>query len=335
MIENIIKMCPSIYKVNKLLFLERVRHAYMDPRNLQTELHSLLIPGAGIYFRQDAECDILSQHIQLPFFSLWINDIFPKKDIVIRPFTPVPTYTLHFMFEDSLWTQSRQNKEYLLEERECNLFSLQPGLHKIPMAKSKKILSLHINIDPAAIPALMQQYPVLQSLEISRPGSMNGRVNQYAYHINPTCDFLIRQILTCQYTGTSARCFLYRCCLDLLLNIATQQAMCGQLLLFSTVMNGGAYHDLFKYLETHPYKYHPVAELAYMFEIPVAELAHGFRQLFAVSIEEFTHMAKMVFLYDRITSGLFSLPVLAGTVGYDDVAIMLNDVKTFYGDCIL
>lgn len=324
-------MCPSIYKVNKLLFLERIRHAYMDPGNLQTELHSLLIPEAGIYFRQDAECDILSQHIQLPLFSLWINDIFPKKDIVLRPFTPVPTYTLHFMFEDSLWTQSRQNQEYLLEERECNLFSLQPGLHKIPMAKSKKILSLHINIDPAAVPALIQQYPVLQSLEMSEPGSINGPINQHSYHINPTCDFLIRQILTCHYTGANAQRFLYRCCVDLLLNIAEQQAMASQLLLFSTVINGGAYHDLFKYLETHPYKYHLAGELAYMFEIPAAELAHGFRQLFAISIDDFTHMAKMIFVYDRMASKIFPLPLLAETVGYNDVSVMVNDVETFYG----
>jgi hypothetical protein len=306
----------------------------MDPGNLQTELHSLLIPEAGIYFRQDAECDILSQHIQLPPFSLWINDIFPKKDIVLRPFTPVPTYTLHFMFEDSLWTQSRQNQEYLLEERECNLFSLQPGLHKIPMEKSKKILSLHINIDPAAVPALIEQYPVLQSLVASEPGSINGPINQHSYHINPTCDFLIRQILTCHYTGANAQRFLYRCCVDLLLNIAEQQAMASQLLLFSTVINGGAYHDLFKYLETHPYKYHQAGELAYMFEIPAAELAHGFQQLFALSIDDFTHMAKMVFVYDRITSKIFPLPLLAETAGYNDVSVMISDVETFYGHCI-
>jgi hypothetical protein len=307
----------------------------MDPGNLQTELHSLLIPEAGIYFRQDAECDILSQHIQLPLFSLWINDIFPKKDIILRPFSPVPTYTLHFMFEDSLWTQSRQQQEYLLEERECNLFCLQPGLHKIPMSKSKKILSLHINIDPTAIPALIEQYPVLQSLGLSHSRGANGPVNKYSYHINATCDFLIRQILTCHYTGVNAQRFLYRCCIDLLLNIATQQATASQLLLFSTVMNGDAYQGLFKYLETCPYKHHLAAELAYMFEIPVEQLEHGFQQLFTISINEFTHMAKMMFVYDRIISKAFTLPLLAEAVDYKDVSLMTNDVEIFYGFLIV
>jgi hypothetical protein len=235
------------------------------------------------------------------------------------------------MFEDSLWTQSRQQQEYLLEERECNLFSLQPGLHKIPMSKSKKILSLHINIAPTAIPVLIEQYTVLQFLEISQPGSISGPVNKYSYHINATCDFLVRQILTCHYTGANAQRFLHRCCIDLLLNIAEQQAMASQLLLFSTVMNGDAYHELFKYMEDHPCKHHLATELAYRFEIPAAELAHGFRQLFAISIEDFSHMAKMMFVYDRIISKAFALPLLAEAVDYEDVSLMTSDVETFYG----
>jgi hypothetical protein len=321
-------MYSSIYKVNKLLFLERTRHAYMDPGNLHTELHHLLIPEAGIYFRHDADCDILSQHLQLPTFSVWVNDVFSKKDIVLRPFTPVAVHTLHFMFEDSLRTQFRQQPGYLLEERECNLFHLPPGLHKVPMPNSKKVLSLHINIHPAEVPLLIARYPVLQFM--AQPAHFTGPVNTLPYHINPVCELLIKQILICTYTGIRAKKFLYRCCLDLLLNIAQQQAAANQLLLFSTIIKGSAYHQLFDYLETHPHKQHTIAALAYIFEIPPEELAHGFLQLFAVSVEDFTHMSKMMFIYNRIQSKAFPLTLIAKTAGYEEVNLMMDAVEKFY-----
>lgn len=322
-------MYSSKYKVNKLLFLEKTRHTYMDPGNLNSELHNLLIPEAGIYFRHDAECDILSQHIQLPAFSVWINDIFSKKDIVLRPFVPIPIHTLHFMFEDSLQTQFRQEPGYLLEERECNLFNLQPGLHKIPMANSKKVLSLHINIKPAAISGLVQQYPGLQFL--AQKSNTTGPVNIHPYHINPVCESLIKQILTCNYTGIRAQHFLHRCCIDLLLNIAQQQSAATKPILFSTVMNGAAYHQLFQYIENYPHKQHTIPELAYVFNIPAEQLANGFLQLFAISVEDFSHMTKMMFIYNRIQSKAFPLSLIAKTIGYNDISRMVSDTESFYG----
>jgi len=303
----------------------------MDPGNLHTELHNLLVPEAGIYFRQDPECDILSQHIKLPAFSLWINDIFSKKDIFIRPFTPVPIHTLHFMFEDSLQMQFRHEPGYILEEKECNLFHLLPGLHKIPMMNSKKILSLHINIDPFAIQWLIKQFPVLQFLEATQTGNISNPVNIYPYHINATCELLIKQILMCHYTGVRAKKFLYRCCLDLLLNIARQQAATNQRMLFSTIIYGAAYQQLFKYLESHPHKQHSIFELSYIFEIPAEQLAYGFQQMFSITVEDFVLMIKMLFVYNRIQSKAFSYALIAEAAGYRNVYEMIQLVESYYG----
>lgn len=302
----------------------------MDPGDLDTELHHLLLPEAGIYFRHDAECDILSQHIKLPGLSLWINDIFSKKDIMLRPFTPIPIHTLHFMFEDSLQTLLSQQPGYLLEERECNLFNLFPGLHKVPMSGSKKILSLHINIDPSAIPLLIKQYPVLQFLEETQTVHLNGPVNTHPYLINPVCEFLIKQMLGCHYTGARAHSFLYRCCLDLLLNIAQQQNAGNQRMLFSTIIYGAAYHQLFKYLETHPHKQHSILELAYIFEIPAEQLSYGFLQFFAISVEDFILMTKMLFVYNRIQSKAFPYSLIAEVTGYKSVAEMIQLLENYY-----
>jgi hypothetical protein len=324
-------MFSSLYKVNKLLFLERTRHAYMDSGNLNSELHDLLLPEAGIYFRHDAECDILSQHIKLPFFSLWINDIFSKKDIVLRPFTPVPIRTLHFMFEDSLQAVFRQEPGYKLEERECNLFNLFPGLHKIPMQNSKKILSLHFNIDPSAIQFLTRQFPVLQFLEEPQTNHVSGPLNTHPYLINPTCDLLIKQILSCQYKGIRAQKFLYRCCLDLLLNIAQQQEANNKRMLFSTIINGAAYHELFRYLESHPHKQHSVIELGYIFEIPPEQVSYGFLQMFAISVEDFVLMTKMLFVYNRLQSKAFPYALIAEVTGYKSIEEMIMVVENYYG----
>jgi AraC-like DNA-binding protein len=235
------------------------------------------------------------------------------------------------MFEDSLQMQFRHEPGYMLEERECNLFNLFPGLHKIPMTNNKKILSLHINIDPSAIPSLVREFPVLQFLETTQSSQISGPVNVHPYHINPACDYLIKQILGCHYTGLKAQKFLYRCCLDLLLNIAQQQAATNQRMLFSTIIYGTAYQQLFKYLETHPHKQHSIFELAYIFAIPAEQLAFGFQQLFSTSIEDFVMMTKMLFAYNRIHSKAFPYSLIAEVTGYKSAAEMMLHVENYYG----
>jgi AraC-like DNA-binding protein len=105
-------------------------------------------------------------------------------------------------------------------------------------------------------------------------------------------------------------------------------------ILFSTVINAGAYHQLFQYIENHPHKQHTISELAYIFNIPAEQLPDGFLQLFAISVEEFTHMTRMMFVYNRLQSKAFPLSLIAKTVGYNDISLMVSDTESFYGRSI-
>ncbi len=66
--------------------------------------------------------DMLSQHVRLGPFSLWLHDVFARKDIVLCPYTPFHLWALHFMYEDSLRAESFKMNGFTLEEKECNLF---------------------------------------------------------------------------------------------------------------------------------------------------------------------------------------------------------------------
>lgn len=284
-------------EATKLLALERPSQKYMSPALLPEEYIKLQIPYAGIYFRQDDDCDILSQHISLGPFSLWLHDAMAKKDIVLYPFTPYPLWALHYMHEDSLQPDLYKESNFSLEENECNLFYLDCGLHRIPMPAGKKILSVHINILPADLTSLTARYPLLQPLAVKNTPHQFGSINNYPQHINAVCDLLLRQIVTCQLTGTRAFYFLRRCCMDLFINFAQQHSMTNERLLFTSLLNATAYHSLFKHLVKFPHRSHNLQELAYHYDIPANELVQGFRQYFSTSPEDLIYMLRMMKAY--------------------------------------
>jgi AraC-like DNA-binding protein len=317
---------PSIlFQANKLLQIEKNRPGYLAPERLPVEYMKLLIPAAGIYFREDEECEIFSQHLAAGPFSLWLHDIFAKEDIVLHPFTPYHILALHYLFEDSLPADN-----YGLEERECNLFNLLPGLQRMPMQGGKKVLSVHINIRPEMLPSLAARYPALKSLT-TRNLTTTGTLNERPYHINAVGDLIIRKILTCRYTGARAQHFIYRCCVDLLLNFAGQEEAAQQPFLFTNMLHMESYRQIFNYLLDNPHKIHPLSELAYIFNLPAEQLAHGFRQHFSMSVEDFMWMLKMMLTYNMLQKRYWSLDVIADAAGFEDIREMTTQVELYYG----
>jgi AraC-like DNA-binding protein len=316
---------PSIlFQANKLLQIEKNLPGYLPADKLPVEYMKLLIPSAGIYFREDEECEIFSQHLQAGPFSLWLHDILAKEDIILRPFTPYHIMALHYLFEDSLPAGS-----YDLEERECNLFNLLPGLQRVPMQSGKKILSVHVNIRPELLPPLALKYPALKSLTDTDTATTTT-VNERSYHINPVCDLIIKKILTCRYTGSLAEFFIQRCCVDLMLNFASQHEAAQQPFLFTNILHMEIYQQIFNYLLEHPHKNHSLAELSYLFNLPAEQLAYGFRQHFFMSVEDCMHMLKMMLTYSMLQQKNWSMNTIADAVKFKSVQEMSTQVASYY-----
>ncbi|WP_343670080.1 hypothetical protein [Chitinophaga sp.] len=327
-------MRSTLNKANKLLLIEKKNKAILPDGDLPEEYRKLRIPSTGYYFRQDGDCDILSQHIDVGPFSLWMHDIFAKEDIVLLPYSPYHIWALHYMYEDSLVVEKGNGSEFNLEEKECNLFNLQPGLHKVPMESDKKVLSVHININPGSIQGLVTKYPSLEKL-LSQPSpDVSSLINESSHHINPVADLLIQKMLSCQYTGSRAYYFIRRCCADLFLNFAKQDEDAREPLLFSSILHMDTYIQLFEYLVDHPHRIHSIPELAYMYFQTPEELSLGFEQHFSISIEGFMHMMFMMTTYSLLHKQQLSLTDVAETSKFNSVTEMVAQLEAYY-DCTL
>jgi len=322
-------MHSTLYNVNKSLPLERTIHTYTSPATIPIEYQALLLPDAGVYFRQDAECDMLSQHLLLGPFSVWLHDILAKDNILIRSYTPLPVFTLQFMFEDSL---AVPKAGYTLDERECSGFYLFPGqLHRIPMAAEKKVFSFHINIQPVALADLVRKYPQLEVIMHGVHPRVSTRINSRPYHVNAVCDKLIQQVMTVKYSGPAGKAFMERCVTDILLNFATQHADALQPFVYTSMLNADSYHNLFNYLSDHPHKDHSLPYLAYMYDIPLEEIDHGFRQHFAISIGDYVNMVKMMMVWHLVVENKSTLEDIMRVTGFRDVEEMRGRLVEWYG----
>ena len=324
-------MHSTLFKANKLLLIEKRQQHYLTPRQLPLEYRKLIIPAASKYFREDDESEILSQHINAGAFSLWVHDIFAKENIILLPYTPLHILALHYMYEDSLQAHVKKPGDFTLAEKECNLFNLPPGAHRVPMVCGKKILSVHINIQPHQLPKLISKFPTLAFLAGSEQRHEAGTINQQPYHINAICDYLIQKILSCRHMGAHALHFLERCCADLFLNFAEQQSSYHQPFLFTNVLHMDTYLQLVRYLIDHPHKNHSNADLAFMFELPENELSLGFRQHFSISIEAFSHMVKLMMTYNLLQKKYVTIEQVANAAGFPDIDEMISEVEEYYG----
>jgi len=322
-------MYPAVFEENKLLLVDRVEQAYFPATYIPTEYLPLIIPYAGLYYEQDNDYTTLSQHMQLGPFSLWLHDIFAHKDIVLCPYAPFHLWALHFMYEGSLRTESFTHQAFKLEEKECNLFNLYSSLHRVPMDGGNKILSFHINIQPAALMQLVQQHPGLYYLANKRVQRVSGVINERPYRINAVCDMLVKQIIGCRFLESQALHFLERCCLDIFLNFAQQDAIADEISPPDEA-HTALFHRIFTYLMEHPHIPHSTSEIGRVFNISGIKLAQGFRQHFSIGIASFLHMQRMMLAYNCLIQQPSSIKEIADITGHTSADDLIRDVEKYY-----
>ncbi|ACU57569.1 helix-turn-helix domain-containing protein [Chitinophaga pinensis] len=322
-------MYPTLFEENKLLLIDRLEQSYLPATYIPTEYLPLIIPYAGLYYEQDNDFNMLTQHVPLGPFSLWLHDVFARKDIVLCPYAPFHLWALHFMYEDTLRAVTFKTNGFTLEEKQCNLFNLYADMHRVPMFAGQKILSFHINILPSAFMQLVQVYPGLQSLANKRLQKHSSIINEKPYRINAVCNMLIQNIVSCRYIESQARHYLERCCLDLFLNFAQQDAISDEVRIPNEAQ-ARLYHDIFEYLVEHPHQPHTADQVAKMFDMSGVKLATAFRHQFSVGINAFIHMLKMMLAYNSLMQQCVSLKEVAHTAGYKTIDELVREVEKYY-----
>jgi len=321
-------MSPLSQGDAKLLPLEGRRSSDTNAARIPEEYLQLLLPYAGIHCWQQANIQILSQHLQLGKFSLWVHDIIAYRDQVICPFVPFPLYTLHYLFESNLSIRMPHSSPFQLEEDTCNLFYLRPGLSYLPLEAGTKTVSLNINILPEHISQLAKDHPaMLQRLnEIS---SGNQAINRHPYTINALSNLLVTKMLTCRYLRQEATLYLERCCTDLFNIFCRQYAIEDKSMFIDDVDTYDVYHRIFEYMKTHSNIYYDIHKISWMYEIPEGELAIGFLNTFAVSLEECSHMLKMMKAFELLMQQDRDFSEIAAAVALD-TDTMITSVEQYY-----
>ena len=316
-------------KAEKRFYVERADVAYDEVSSIPGEYLPLLLPYAGAYFERDQYCDILSQHKQVGPFSFWVQEVFANESFVLCPYTPMHIWALHFMYDTSLQVELYENQTFELVERECNLFNLESDLHKVPMVAGQRLLSCHINFLPHTVKELARLHPGLSNLADLKSPGISGPLNKYPYHINPVCSYLLQRALTCRHIGMQADHFIYRCCLDLLLNFAQQDRQLP--IELNNVLHLDAMVKLFNLLREHPHKNFNSAMLASMLDMSIAELRGSFLKHYSISLNGFIRMTKMIMVFELLTENAASLSAIAQVAGYDNWRNLNRAFRKYYG----
>jgi AraC-like DNA-binding protein len=323
-------MFPSLFNEAKLLHIERPYHSYTTAGVLPEEYLSLVLPYAGIYYMHNPNSDVLSQHVSLGPFSLWIHDIFTREDIVLCPFVPFPMLSLHFTFESSVQIKKPHSRYFRMEESTYNLLNLQTGIYHLPVPADTKVLSFHINIQMSCIHELVQTYPALSHYAtVKNHPYGDTAINQYPHAVNAVSQLLIEHIIGCHYLGNEASRFLERCCLDLLLIFHRQHSARHHPITVAELLNMEVCHEVFLFLKSHPHKDFSIDTLAMIFDLPAHELESAFLYCFGISIPDYAHMLKMMLVYDLIVKRSFSMKEIADVAGLD-IDVMIWNIEAYY-----
>ncbi|SFW78537.1 helix-turn-helix domain-containing protein [Chitinophaga sancti] len=316
-------------KAEKLFYIERTDEAYDDVSSIPEEYLQLILPYAGVYFEKDEYCEILSQHKQVGPFSFWLQEVFANEAFILCPYTPMHIWALHFMYDTSLQVELYEDKSFNLEERECNLFNLESDLHKVPMVSGQRLLSCHVNFLPNVLKNLARLHPGLSRLAKLESNGISGPLNKYPYHINAVCSYLLQRAISCRHIGIPAEHFIYRCCLDLLLNFAQQDLQLP--IEVDNVLHLDVLTQLFNLLLEHPYQSFTNSQLASMFDLPIGELMGSFLKHYSISLNGFIRMTKMIMVFELLTEKSTPLSTIANAAGYTNWQTLNREFKMYYG----
>lgn len=286
-----------------------------------------LLRCSKVEYEENKCCRIVTQQIPLDIFSLWLQTVYPKKNMLLRPQTPFRNIILHVMLGNDVITMIKDGKPVFLGSGFMDLFNLTRYPNKAPLKKNQGFLSLHINIQPKKIKELVKRFPELEGLKNKRITKADGQVNKGSIPLNEVTWPIVRDILTCRYIGDAADFYLRRLSVNLLV-------------MFERIMDKPAHglskskrekvEKCFNFLKANYVGQHTVKQMAAQFRINARVLHEGFQSMFGCTIGQFQLDQRFRLAYRSMMETKAQFGVIAAEAGFKSTRSFRISFRRYY-----
>ncbi|MGN7722619.1 helix-turn-helix transcriptional regulator [Chitinophaga sp. 22620] len=294
---------------------------------LPADLLKGLLKCSIVEYEEDKCCRIVTQQIPLELFSLWLQTVYPKKDMLLRPQTPFRNIILHVMLGSDVITMIKDGKPVLLGSGFMDLFNLTRYPNEAPLQKNQGFLSLHINIQPKKVKELVKCFPELAGLKDKRIMKADGKVNKTSLPLNEVTWPIVRDILTCRYIGDAADFYLRRLSVNLL---RIFEGMMDKPVHRLSERDREKVEECFNYLKKNYVDQHTVKQMAGMFGISAAVLHKGFQAMFGCTIRQFQLDQRFRLAYHSMMHTKASFGMIADKTGFKSAGSFMNAFRAYY-----
>ncbi|CAL1518028.1 helix-turn-helix domain-containing protein [Chitinophaga sp. MM2321] len=311
--------------LTKALYIERDDHAYTPFGEIPASFKDELIPYAHCYFYSDAEGTILDQNIKTDGFSLWLHTINMQQGAELHPFAQYQVIALHV--SDDIPVTLSEGGHVMLRHKEVNMFNVMPVEHSAILAEDHAI-SFHINVEPAALPRLAREFPVLQPLAAMPLCMVTEALNKVPLRLNAVGSLIKDRILNSKHIGKTAELFFRRNAADYFCNFARHLSAPAPIMMNQVQLR--LLDDVFTYIVNNLHQAHTIQELCEKFPVNKAILQQPFEQEFHMPLAELIHQEKMALAFDKLANTDISISGIMQATGYVAQEPFMADFEKYY-----
>ncbi len=284
-----------------------------------------LLRCSKVEYEENKCCRIVTQQVPLDVFSLWLQTVYPKKNMLLRPQTPFRNIILHVMLGSDVVTMIRSGETVCLGSGFMDMFNLTRYPNEAPLQKDQGFLSLHINIQPKKVKELVKWFPELAGLKDKKIMKVDGKVNKTSLRLNEVSWPIVLDILTCRYIGEAADVYLRRHSVNLLLLFERMVDKPDHGL---SERNRKKVEECFDFLKDHYVDQHTVKQMAERFRLNARVLHEGFQAMFGCTIRQFQLDQRLRRAYRYMMETRTPFGMVAVKTGFKSARSLRN---TFWG----
>ncbi|HVI44965.1 MAG TPA: AraC family transcriptional regulator [Chitinophaga sp.] len=310
-------------KSPKRLFIERDDYMYTPYQAIPTAYHNHLIPYAKYYYQEDHDGSILDQNIKTGDFSIWFHSIRMHHGIQLQPFAQYHVIALHASDDIPVMIAD----EAMGQQKEVSIFNVMPEMHS-HITTEDNAESFHINIEPAALPALAREFPALRPLAALPIMEVTRIINKAPFRLNPVSRLITERIRKSKYIGKPAAHFFRRNAADFFSNYARLLAAPDPIMMNQVQLQ--LLHEIFQYIVHNLHLQHTHEELHQVFNVDKAMLERPFEQEFHITIPELVLQEKMALAFDLLAGTDIPMSGILERIGYSDLPAFTRTFDKYF-----
>ncbi|WP_160710947.1 helix-turn-helix transcriptional regulator [Chitinophaga solisilvae] len=302
---------------SKILYIERENQHSAQHHEIPAVYHDQLIPYARYYYYEDEDGAILDQHIRTSEFSIWVHNISMRPGIELRPVAQHPVIALH----------AAEQTTSTAPQQEVGISSMMTTSHTtLPAANST--LRLHINIAPATVPHLANEFPAMKALADIPVSAIPGPLHKGPFLLNTTSRRIRNRILNGKYIGDTAYNFFRRNAADFFGNYSRRLAAPAPIMM--NQLQHTLLQDIFSYIVQNLHLSHTYQEIQQQFNVEKALLLRPFEQEFHVTLPELVLQEKMALAFELLSTRSVTISGVMEKTGFHSHTAFMHTFEHYY-----